>query len=463
MQRYPSDTIVAIATPSGEGAIGIVRVSGGKAIAHVDTMFRGKTSLADAVSHTVHHGGIVDAGGNRVDDVLATVFKAPHSYTGEDIVEISCHGGVFVTNSILHLAIAAGARHAEPGEFTKRAYLNRKLDLSQAEAVADIIAARSARALNASLSQLEGRLARQVAKLREELLGLSSLLELDIDFTEEGLEVISPDDVRDRIDRVDHQLKTLEDSFTAGKMVRDGVSVVFAGKPNVGKSSIFNALLKEERAIVTHIPGTTRDFLEESISMKGIEFRLVDTAGLRASVDPAEAEGISRSKTALRHADIVAVVLDSADGEQAEQLPELMIQREGQRVLFVRNKIDLLPDLAAGSGTRSLNGKEVVELRVSAKTGQGLDELRTALCEAVIQEEVGEEESVRISNIRHLDAVRKARGSLGTASQSMEAKLTNEFIAFDVKAAADALSEITGELTTDEVLNNIFSRFCVGK
>ena len=309
-----TDTIAAVATPPGEGAIAVIRISGPDAIAIGGSIFRARSPLASSPGFTLHHGLIVGTDGREVDEGLAAVFRAPRSYSGEDTVEISCHGGLFVTGAVLNVVLAAGARRADPGEFTRRAYLNGKMDLSRAEAVASLISSGSERAHRASLAQLQGRLAGAVEELRSELSRLCALLEIDLDFSEEGISVVGRAEIERSIRQVKERVERLAHSFRAGKIYRDGVSVVIVGPPNAGKSSLFNALLKESRAIVTPIAGTTRDYLEESLMLEGILFRITDTAGLRKSGDPIESEGIARTMKSIEGADVVIVVADARGG-----------------------------------------------------------------------------------------------------------------------------------------------------
>ncbi len=304
------DTIVAIATPAGEGALAIVRLSGKHALEIADRLFTGRVSLSTVAGFTIHHGRARFPGGDEIDEVLASVFRGPRSFTGEDSVEFSCHGGMLVTHLILDGALAAGARRAEPGEFTRRAFLNGRMDLSQAEAVADLIAARTDKAVRASLDQLAGRLGTRIKALKADLLDLCASLEMDLDFSEEGIDIIAPEEVARRLSSVKTQLAEAAATFSGGRLLREGLSVPIVGKPNAGKSSLFNALLKESRAIVTHVPGTTRDFLEESISVSGILLRLIDTAGLRTPGDVVEAEGIRRTMDMVGRGDIILVAED---------------------------------------------------------------------------------------------------------------------------------------------------------
>jgi tRNA modification GTPase len=455
----PNDTIAAIATAAGEAAIAVIRVSGPQAATAADGFFRGSMSLRDARSHTVHYGRVVYPDGATVDDVLVTVFRAPHSYTGEDVVEIGCHGGLFVTQEVYRTVLASGIRQAEPGEFTRRAFLNGKMDLSQAEAVGALIAATSGRAHRASLEQLHGRLAEGVGEIREELVRLCALLELDLDFSEEGLTVAPADEITRKIAACKERLSLMADTFKTGRMYRDGVSVVIIGEPNVGKSSLFNALLRENRAIVTPVPGTTRDFLEESLIINGILFRLTDTAGIRESPDPIEREGIRRSKLAMEHADILLVVMDASASADAGTL-ESISRGEHQHLIRVWNKIDAAEILGS---KRSPDNKKSGEAWISAMTGEGVHALSELLVSLVAHEHMELGGGVQITTHRHWESLRKAVRKMTDGLDTLKAGRTNEFVAFEIREAVDALGEITGVVTSEDVLNSVFASFCIGK
>ena len=454
----PIDTIAAIATPPGEGAIAVIRISGGSAIAAAERVFRGSAPLTDARSHTVHYGRIVDAQGESVDDVLATIFRSPHSYTGEDVVEISCHGGLFVTGEVLGAILASGVRQAEPGEFTRRAFLNGKMDLSQAEAVGALIAASSRRAHRASLEQLHGRLAESVGEIRNELVRLCALLELDLDFSEEGLTVAPAHEIARKIIECRTRLEGMAETFESGRLYRDGVSVVIVGEPNVGKSSLFNALLRDNRAIVTAVPGTTRDFLEESLMIKGVLFKVTDTAGIRESSDPIEAEGIRRSVRAMEHADILLLVREALT--PTGKSIELEALQKHQRVLTVWNKIDLKGVTRETKGARGTAEKEIW---ISAKTGDGVHELSELLVSLIGTEKSEVGGGVQVTTRRHWNSLKKAINNMNAGLMSLQSGRTNEFVAFDVREAVGSLSEITGAVTSEEILNAIFASFCIGK
>jgi len=464
MAKTSGDTIAAIATPPGAGAIAIVRVSGPDALQTGAEVFRGSETLTGAAGYTVHYGHTVDGRGEELDEVLATVFRAPHSFTGEDMVEISCHGSPLIARTILEAVIAAGARPAGPGEFTRRAFLNGRIDLSQAEAVADLIAAQSRRGQTVSLGHLEGRLGQSVRGLRTEVLDLCALLELNLDFAEEGLDLITSTRLLEQIASLRARIGALLSTYDQGRIYRDGVSVVLAGEPNAGKSSLFNALLQQDRAIVTPVPGTTRDALEESIVIDGILFRLTDTAGLRETADHVERLGVERTRAAVTRADVVLHVMDAdVSASVQEHLERMAVHSEGQALLPVLNKCDLLPDWPRSGGSQKTGEVDRGVVMVSAKTGQGLDELRSALAGTVLRETKFGTEDVCITNERHKECLERTLENLERGIASVEKGVSQEYVAFDIREAASALAEITGEFTSEEVLNHIFSRFCIGK
>jgi tRNA modification GTPase len=441
-----------------------VRLSGPDSLAIADSVFRGKTALGRAASHTLHHGMLVGPEGSQVDEVIAALFRAPHSYTGEDVVEISCHGGLFVTDAVLGVLLGAGARQAAPGEFTRRAFLNGKMDLSQAEAVAALIASGSTRAHRASVDQLNGRLAGAVGEIRDAMIALCALLEIDLDFSEEGIAVIARDEIERKILSAKSRLEAMADTFRTGRLYRDGVSVVIAGKPNAGKSSLFNALLKDARAIVTPVAGTTRDYLEESVTLSGVLFRLTDTAGLREARDPVEREGILRSLKSLDGADVVLLVDDlAASNATPRELLRDITPSPHQIVMIIRNKTDIVPGTTAQSRSFRSGELEGREVFLSAVTGEGVHLLTEELIGLVAEPGIESHESVQITGRRHWESLTRSVVSLEAGLKSLRQGRTNEFVAFDIRESLTALGEITGEVTSDEVLNSVFSAFCVGK
>jgi len=451
---YPllEDTIAAIATPNGVGAISIIRISGIKAIPVADSIFKGKLHIADARSHTVHYGKIVDSQNNLIDDVLLTLFKAPNSYTGENVVEISCHGNPLIGQKIIDILLKSDLRIAEPGEFTKRAFLNNKIDLAQAEAVMDIVTSRSEASLRGARNQLDGLLSANVSNLRNSLLEILSVIELELDFAEEELEFVAKDQLLEKINSTIKKIDDLLDSYNVGRVTRDGVNVAIVGKPNVGKSSLLNYLLKESRAIVSHIPGTTRDVIREEIIIDGILFKLFDTAGIRLSEDSIEKEGVRRSNEAIINSDLVLFVNDVEQGYSHELFNELRQLTKEDRIITVMNKIDL------GVGVNESDG-----LKVSALSGEGIRNLVAAMKRGALGNANYSEKSAIVSNIRHFQCLRSAQKCLSDAMLSINQKYSGEFIAVDLRNAADFLGEIIGKVTSEDVLNNIFSKFCIGK
>ncbi len=463
--RYLEDTIAAISTAIGEAGISVIRISGKDAIKIADKVFKGKRKLEEVKTHTAHYGKIVDASGRVVDYVVATVFRAPHSYTGEDTVEISCHGGIFVTRKVLETILEAGARLAQPGEFTKRAFLNGKIDLSQAEAVADLIRSATDLAYQSSLSQLEGSISNKIKKMRDDLINLCSLVELELDFADEDLEFVDKPELAKKIKDAISEIDELIETFKFGKIYREGIKVVIAGKPNAGKSSLLNALLNENRAIVSDIPGTTRDIIEESLNIEGVLFRVIDTAGLRETYDIIEQEGVKRAEEQLKKSDMILLVIDSTDDIDEEDIRIYhrvlnLAVNELKKCIVVFNKVDLL------NGKQIKNEKILGDFPVvyiSALTGQGLDKLKKLMVEQSFLGTNRTDASVVITNVRHRDALLKAKQSLQYALRSLEEGMSGDLVAVDLRAGLNHLGEIIGEVTTDDILNNIFSKFCIGK
>jgi tRNA modification GTPase len=459
MLRDRNDTIAAIATPIGEAGLAVVRVSGEGSIEAVEKVFRGKSSLIHSESHTIHFGTIVHPLEGPLDQVLVSVFRSPRSYTGENSVEIGCHGSYYVSAKILETVIGAGARLADPGEFTLRAFLNGRMDLMQAEAVADLIHSKTSLAHRASMEQLNGRLSKAVDSLRQRLLELCSLLELELDFAEEGLQISDLQRVNAVFDVAITELKELIESYSFGKLIRDGVKVVLAGSPNAGKSSLLNLLLQENRAIVSEIPGTTRDVIEETIAIEGIAFRLVDTAGLRSTSDVVEQEGVKRSNSQIDSADIILLLVDSTlPGAAKDAFVNNVVETYSGKVLLVFNKIDLVND----RNVVEIPGRvECVE--ISCVTREGIVELEKKIHNRAVANCDPTSSSLRIQNVRHRDLLSKTMAHVASAQSGFQSLIGAELVAIDLRAAVDSLGEIIGLTTPDDVLNNIFSRFCIGK
>lgn len=460
--NHIEDTIAAISTPPGEGGIGIVRISGRDAVLIADKVFISSENkrLSEFRSHRITHGFVRDRNSNkRIDEVLVTVMRAPRTYTREDVVEINCHGGMQAVKAVMLLVLREGVRIAEPGEFTKRAFLNGRIDLSQAEAVIDVIRAKSDRAETLALSQLEGRLSIRISALRERLTELCAHIEAYIDFPEDEPETMDKSGMLETVDYVKGELKTLSSSYEEGRLFREGVSVAIVGKPNVGKSSLLNALLEKDRAIVTGMPGTTRDIIEDSLNIKGLPVRIMDTAGIRASHDLAEIEGVRRSLKAIDGADIVIAVLDASncmDGADEELLERV----RDKKTVYILNKTDI-----AGAGSHEITGLSPL-VGVSAKTGEGIGRLKEAIysvCLAASGSKGVASEDLLITNLRHKQALDRAVHALEETRIGLETNLHLEFVAVSARESLDSLGEIIGAVTSDDILNRIFSDFCIGK
>jgi len=457
-----ADTIAAIATPPGTGGIGIIRASGPDAERIGRTLFRPRNAPEAFRSHRLYHGDILCPSTGRIlDEVLVAFLRAPHSFSGEDTLEIHCHGGSLILEEVLQAVLRAGARPAGPGEFTRRAFLNGRIDLTQAEAVQEMISARTARGLDLAIGHLGGGLTRAIGELRASVLDILTLLEAEIDFQEEDeIEAAPREGLLDQLRGITARIEELTASYGEGRIVRDGARVVITGKANVGKSSLFNRLLGEKRAIVTPHAGTTRDFIEESVSIRGIPVRFVDTAGIRESQDPIEKEGIDLVWQQAAAADAVVIVLDGSSPLTAEDRSIVEANR-GRNLVVAINKCDLTRVLDGSSLPEELSCREI--LPISAKTGEGLDALRHAVHDA-INRSTGECRSDTVlTNLRHRVALERAHTSLRTAEQGLSGCLSPEFVAFDLREALGTLGEVTGQTVTEEVLDRIFSTFCIGK
>ena len=463
MPSNMSETIAAIATPPGEGAIGIVRLSGPDAIGVAERVVRSKRRLAEAPSHTLVYGKVVDAEGKILDDVLVGVMRSPRTYTGEDLVEINCHGGPVILQQVLNRVLQAGARIAEPGEFTKRAFLNGRLDLAQAEAVIDMVRAKSPKGVEIAAMQLEGRLSERVRAQREEILDILTHIQAVIDYPEEGLVDVDPGEIQRRLVRIGREMESLLAGADAGRIYREGMRVAIVGRPNVGKSSLLNALLGEERAIVTAVAGTTRDLIEEQALLGGIPFTLTDTAGIRVTDDPVEQIGVERTRRAIEGADLIFVVVSGAepltgdDRRVIEQVKEIGL---AARVLVVVNKADLPEVLEEGELNEMASGWPVV--RVSAATGAGLDRLAEEAAALMLGEARGHD-AILVTRSRHRAALDEARRSLEEARSTIAQRLPLDLASVDLQEALEALGQVTGESVSDEVVARIFAQFCVGK
>jgi tRNA modification GTPase len=477
LTTHQDDTIVALATPNGIGAIAVIRLSGPDAIAIANSVWKGK-DLTKQASHTIHFGHIVD-GDLVLDEVLASLFVAPRSYTRENVVEISCHASGYIIESIIKLFIKKGARSAKPGEFTLRAFLNGQLDLSQAEAVADLIASNSKASQQVALQQLRGGFSTQLQALREQLVNFASLIELELDFAEEDVEFANRDQLKNLIHEITKIVGRLIQSFELGNAIKNGVNTVIAGRPNAGKSTLLNALLNEERAIVSHIPGTTRDTIEEVLNIQGINFRLIDTAGIREATDAIEQIGVQRTMEKISQSALLVYVFDAAEITLDELKSDLeSLQRPGLTMLMVANKMDLLESESPQVGKSESVGSGKLQsidnffqtsglpdfrtIAISAKEKQHIDELKQRIYSSSIKDQLSGDETM-VTNIRHLEALQKTEEALVRVLGGIDGSITSDFLSMDIKQALHYLGEITGVVTTDDLLENIFSKFCIGK
>ena len=457
-----ADTIAAISTALGEGGLGVIRISGARALSIGDQVFRPRKRiegpyLSQAASHTIHYGHVVDVNGEVLDEVLVSVLRAPRTYTREDTVEVSCHGGLVAVRRVLQALLAAGARLAEPGEFTKRAFLNGRIDLAQAEAVIDIIRAKTESSQRIALQTLRGGLSKEVDCLREQLVRLLMYLEAAIDFPEDEIPPLDTE-LGQALAQVETGLEQLIDSAKTGRIYREGLALVIVGKPNVGKSSLLNALLDEERAIVTGIPGTTRDVLEEYINVHGLPLKIMDTAGIRPTTEEVELLGVERSKKAILDADLILFVVDASaevgteDWDVAQQLPM-------EKTLLVANKVDQKNrgDLS------SLIERFGQPVYLSAYQRVGLEELTEAIITKASLVDVDTGEGALVSNVRHVDALRRAKESVQAAKASHRSGMAMDFVTIDLRDAVVTLGEITGDTASDDLIERIFASFCIGK
>ncbi|HAM04792.1 MULTISPECIES: tRNA uridine-5-carboxymethylaminomethyl(34) synthesis GTPase MnmE [unclassified Megasphaera] len=455
-----ADTIAAITTPLGESGIGAIRISGPDAYAVGDKIFKSKSAvpLKERRDRSIQYGTIVDENGTCIDEVLALIMKGPHSYTAEDVLEIQCHGGREALESILQLILRSGARMANPGEFTERAFVNGRIDLAQAEAVMDVIQAKSRAGLTSAVSQLEGRLSKVINKTRKELTELVTRLEVMIDYPEEDLEDIAVPDVSGALQEMQEKLQHMLEESQNGRMIRDGVMAAIAGTPNAGKSSLLNRLLQEERAIVTDVPGTTRDVLEEWITLRGVPVCLVDTAGIRETDDTVEKIGVSRARRYLDQADIILAVIDGSRPLTDED-KDILQSAADKNVIIVLNKTDL-PSVMT-SQDLSTYGFPICP--ISASTGDGLEELKDRLLQEVLKGGFTDGPSALLTNTRHIELVRQSAEALERARQSLQDGMPLDCAVIDIRQAWDTLGSITGDTVHDDIVEEIFSRFCLGK
>lgn len=460
------ETIVALASPSGAGAIAIIRLSGTEAVPIAEQVFQSVSGklLSNQKTHTIYLGHIVDEG-KVYDQVLVSIFKNPHSYTGEDVVEISCHGSTYIQQQIIQLLLRKGCRMAQAGEFTLRAFLNGKLDLSQAEAVADLISSDNAASHQIAMQQMRGGFSNEIAKLREELLNFASLIELELDFAEEDVEFADRTQFNDLLNRIEFVLKRLIDSFAVGNVIKNGIPVAIVGEPNVGKSTLLNALLNEERAIVSEIAGTTRDTIEDELVIGGIGFRFIDTAGIRETKDIVESIGIKKTFEKIEQAQVVIYIVDSS------QLSVLSLNTELEKIknkfplkplIVVLNKVDKLSEEKLKTIVNQLKTDNRQLITISAKNNIGIEDLKNQLLSFVNTGALRNNETI-VTNTRHYDSLLKALEEIQKVKFGLQSNLSSDLMAIDIKQALYYFGEITGEVTNDELLGNIFANFCIGK
>jgi len=460
------DTIVALATPSGAGAIAIIRISGNKAIEIANEVFRSvrNKNLTKQKTHTIHLGHIVD-GTKTLDQSLVSIFKNPNSYTGEDVVEISCHGSTFIQQQIIQLLLRQGCRMAQPGEFTLRSFLNGKMDLSQAEAVADLINSDNEASHQIAMQQMRGGFSNEIAKLREELLNFASLIELELDFSEEDVEFADRTQFKELLNRIEFVLKRLIDSFAVGNVIKNGIPVAIVGEPNVGKSTLLNALLNEERAIVSDIAGTTRDTIEDELVIGGIGFRFIDTAGIRDTKDIVENIGIQKTFEKIEQAQVVLMLVEG----QKSKVESLILEVEKIKnkypqkpLVVIINKADLLSENELNSLKAQLSTFDFRLLTISAKKNIGVEELKNTLLSLVNTGALRNNETI-VTNTRHYDSLLKALEEIQKVRFGLESGLSADLMAIDIRQALYYFGEITGQVSNDELLGNIFANFCIGK
>jgi tRNA modification GTPase len=468
MNSISKDTIIALATPSGIGAVAMIRISGEKSIELVNSHFRSKygdKDLSKVDSHTIHLGNLQD--GDRIlDEVLISVFKNPRSYTGENVVEINCHGSVYIQQEILQFFIKNGVRHANPGEFTLRAFLNGKMDLSQAEAVADLITSNSEASHKVALQQMRGGFSIKIAFLREQLLNFASLIELELDFAEEDVEFADRTEFKKLIGEISSVLKSLIDSFALGNVLKNGIPVAIVGEPNVGKSTLLNALLNEDKAIVSEIAGTTRDAIEDEISIEGVNYRFIDTAGIRKTTDTIESIGIKKTFEKIKQAQLIIYLLDASLLENGknnipsilDDIEQLKNQNPNKQFVAIANKADLI----SASTVKALQTEISDVVPLSAKHKQGIELLLKTLINLVNTGALSANETI-VSNSRHFEALNNALNSIKEVQQGIDNAISSDLFAIDIRQALFHLGEITGEVSTEDLLGNIFSNFCIGK
>lgn len=458
------DTIAAISTPLGEGAIGIVRISGQNALPIIDKIFKGPKGkkLQEVPSHTIHYGHIFDPEEQKIiEEVMVSVMKAPKTFTREDVVEVNCHGGLLSVNRVLELALTQGARLAEPGEFTKRAFLNGRIDLSQAEAIMDLIRAKTDKAMNNAIGQLEGRLSKQIQKLREELLAVLAQVEVNIDYPEyDDVEEMTNKLFAEKAIFVKTEIDKLLETAKQGKILREGIRTVIIGRPNVGKSSLLNSFAQENKAIVTDIPGTTRDVIEEYVNVRGIPLKLIDTAGIRETEDLVEKIGVERSRKVLQEADLILFLLNNNE-QLTDEDRNLFDTIKGMDAIIVINKTDLNQQIDLNEVKKLAEGRKIIH--ISVKDDQGIEELEETIANMYMSGNIETDDLTYVSNARHISLLHQAHQSISDALQGIESEMPVDLVQIDMTKTWELLGEIIGETIHDELINKLFSQFCLGK
>lgn len=467
MNTTSSSTIAAIATAPGTGGIAVIRVSGPQTIEIVNRIYlraHSSTDFLQQAAYTVSYGTIVTGSNETIDDVLVTVFRAPHSYTGEDVVEISCHGSVYIQHKVLELLLENGCKLAQPGEFTQRAFTNGKMDLSQAEAVADLIASQSASTHRMAMHQMRGGFSSQLSLLRTQLLDFVSLIELELDFSEEDVEFADRSQLKELINTIEQHITRLADSFRVGNALKNGIPVALVGETNVGKSTLLNVLLNDDKAIVSEIHGTTRDVIEDTISLRGIDFRFIDTAGIRKTTDTIENMGIERTFKKIEQASIVLWILDTTSlSEHMEWLTDKIYRKsEGKKIILVFNKIDRITQEEREVLEQMFANYEGERIYISAKNRENTHLLEEALIRASQLPEIHPGDLI-VSNLRHYEALQLALQAVQRVKEGLESGLSSDFLSQDIRECMFQLGSITGQISNDEILGNIFSKFCIGK
>ncbi len=457
------DTIAAISTPPGEGGIGIVRLSGDEALEIAEKVYKqGNKRLSDQPSHTIHYGNLFNPKTDeKIDEVMVTIMKAPKTYTREDIVEINTHGGVLVTNKVLQTVLAAGARLAEPGEFTKRAFLNGRIDLSQAEAVMDVIRAKTDSAMHNAISQLDGNLSNLISSIRQEILNTLAQVEVNIDYPEyDDVEELTSNLMQEKAADVKAQVERILETAQQGKILRDGLATAIIGRPNVGKSSLLNAFARQEKAIVTNIAGTTRDVIEEFVNVKGVPLKLIDTAGIRETEDLVEKIGVTRSKKAIEEAELVLLVFDQSEKLTEEDF-EMMRLTENKERIIILNKMDLEQKLDVEQLFNKVDPQSIIS--VSVAENNGIEDVEKRIVNLFFEGKTGEKDATYISNIRHISLLEQSIDALDEVINGIEFGMPVDLVQIDLTRAWDALGEVTGESVQDELITQLFSQFCLGK